>query len=318
MNLKSIVGSILKSNQINNGIAKLGEYKQNNELSILILQDMISSSSKHNKTQDTQDTQDTQVDTEKLFNKSNYLNSAEQSNNNTYASTSNDILYNTPLTEQEKKALFNLEFEVDKLKLQKAVSNGDKEGVTSILNRYNSSVYHKAIGTINNELNGAAIGRVVKDKATGDYTFKSYIKNLSEMININAELYNKSALNLKKLIDFKLQSILDHRQNLFDNVYLPKLENQREYYYRTGYAFETIARHDNIQESIPEEVLNTFTTFKSTALPVSSLSLSSKVSSLFNFDKDYKVQDHRQFIVSEENNDFECLANKYHIEYTEM
>ena len=179
-------------------------------------------------------------------------------------------------------------------------------------------MHHESLETINNELNGVAIGRVVKDKAAGDYTFKSYVENLPEMININAELYNKSSLNLKKLIELKFQSILDHKQNLFDNVYFPKLENQREHYYRTGYAFETIARHDNVQESIPEEVLNTSITFKFTTSLAVSLSLSNKVSSLFNFNKDYKIQDHHQFTASEENNDFECLANEPHVEYTEM
>ena len=86
------------SNQINNGIAKLGEYKQNDALSALTLQDMMRSSSKHNKNQDTK------VDTDKLSDKNNLLDSPEELNNDTHTSTSNDILYNPHLTEKEKKS----------------------------------------------------------------------------------------------------------------------------------------------------------------------------------------------------------------------
>ena len=70
-------------------------------------------------------------------------------------------------------------------------------------------------------------------------------------------------------------------------MYFLKLKIQRKYYCRTGYAFETVARHDNFQGSVPRELLNTSVN---------------------------KPLDYSQFIMSEENSNFECLANESHIE----
>jgi hypothetical protein len=228
----------------------------------------------------------------------------------------NDMPDNPYSTEKEKKELFNLKFEADKLSLQEAVLKGDKEAINGILNQY-SSIHHESLKTISNELHGVAIGKIVKNVKAGNYELKSYVKNLPEMRKVNIALYNKVVLNLKKLLELKSQNDSDQNESPLDSLHLnTKLQNQIKFLERAGYAFESAARHYNIQESTPEKMLekslstvdlfNSITSFSNKNLPV-------------NFNKAYKPYDSFKIIVSEQENNFcELSPYEYNIEYGEM